>query len=324
MLEFIDLHNIIETEIEKIELGLNPLELYEPIRYVLEAGGKRLRPVLVLAAYNLFYDDIEKAIAPALAIEVFHNFTLMHDDIMDNADLRRNRLTVHKKWDENVAILSGDTMLIKAYDLILKSPHAKLFEIIDLFNQTALQVCEGQQYDMNFEKKTDVSELEYIEMIRLKTSVLIAASLKIGALCASANEHSANHLYEFGLKLGLAFQLQDDYLDIYGNPEKFGKTIGGDIVANKKTYMLIKSLEIAQGELQEKLHNLLLDNNIDLNYKVKSVIDIYNQLNIKTLVKRKMGDYYKQAMDALNTVEVEQSKKTSLIKFADKLMEREN
>ena len=324
MLEFKDLLNIVNSEIEKLELGANPKELYEPIRYALDTGGKRFRPVLVLAAYNLFYEDIEKAIFPALAIEVFHNFTLLHDDIMDKADLRRNRPTVHKKWNENVAILSGDAMLIKAYDLILNSPKSSLPEIFTLFNKTAMHVCEGQQLDMNYEMSCDVSEAQYIEMIGLKTSVLVAASLKMGALCAGVKEHNANLLYDFGLKLGLAFQLQDDYLDVFGNPEKFGKKPGGDIVANKKTYLLIKSLELAQGETKEKLNKLLNDSDIDDDSKINSVIEIYNQLNIKALVKRKMEDYYNQAIDSLNAVEVSQAKKAFLIAFADKLMIRES
>jgi geranylgeranyl diphosphate synthase, type II len=324
MLEFKDLLNIVNSEIEKLELGANPKELYEPIRYALDTGGKRFRPVLVLAAYNLFYEDVEKAIFPALAIEVFHNFTLLHDDIMDKADLRRNRPTVQKKWNENVAILSGDAMLIKAYDLILNSPKPSLPEIFTLFNQTAMHVCEGQQLDMNYETSCDVSEAQYIEMIGLKTSVLVAASLKMGALCAGAKEHNANLLYDFGLKLGLAFQLQDDYLDVFGNPEKFGKKPGGDIVANKKTYLLIKSLELAQGEIKEKLNKLLNDSDIDGDSKINSVIEIYNQLNIKALVKRKMEDYYNQAIDSLNAVEVSQAKKAFLIAFADQLMIRES
>jgi geranylgeranyl diphosphate synthase, type II len=324
MIEFKELLDIINKGIEGIELGSKPLELYQPIRYALDGGGKRLRPVLVLAAYNLFYEDVNKAILPALAIEVFHNFTLLHDDIMDKADLRRNLPTVHKKWNENVAILSGDAMLIKAYDLISKSPQDVLPDILGLFNKTAIQVCEGQQLDMNYEKIFDVSESAYLEMIRLKTSVLVAASLKIGALCAGIKDQNADLLYDYGLKLGLAFQLQDDYLDVYGNPEKFGKKTGGDIVANKKTYLLIKSLELARGETKEKLYKLLADDHIEENIKINSMIGIYNELQIKSLVKHKMEEYYNQAIDALNSVEVSQSKKAFLIGFADQLMIREN
>jgi geranylgeranyl diphosphate synthase, type II len=324
MTEFKELLDIINKGIEKIELGSNPLELYEPIRYALDAGGKRLRPVLVLAAYNLFYEDVEKAVLPALAIEVFHNFTLLHDDIMDKAELRRNMPTVHKKWNENVAILSGDAMLIKAYELISRSPQDVLPDILNLFNKTAIQVCEGQQLDMNYEKIFDVSEASYLEMIKLKTSVLVAASLKVGALCARVKDKNAELLYEYGLKLGLAFQLQDDYLDVYSNPEKFGKKIGGDIVANKKTYLLVKSLELARGETKDKLYKLLTENGMDENVKIQSMVNIYNELQIKSLVKHKMEEYYNQAIDALNSVEVNQSKKAFLIRFADQLMIREN
>ena len=324
MLEFKELLNIVKKGIENLELGTNPPELYLPIRYSLDAGGKRFRPVLVLAAYNLFYDDVEKAIAPALAVELFHNFTLVHDDIMDKADLRRNRPTVHKQWNENIAILSGDAILIKAYDLILQSPKESLSEIFSLFNQSALQVCEGQQLDMNYEQRLDVSEEEYIEMIRLKTSVLVAASLKMGALCAGAHIFNANRLYDFGIKLGLAFQLQDDYLDVYGDPEKFGKMVGGDIVANKKTYLLVKSLELAEGDVRDRLLELIEAKNIEPNYKIDQVLKIYDQLDIRSLVKRKMEEYYNQAIDSLNSVEVDQVKKSHLIEFADQLMIRES
>jgi geranylgeranyl diphosphate synthase, type II len=324
MITFNEFNKIIEAEISRIKLGSNPPELYEPIRYALESGGKRIRPALVLASCNLFRNDIEIAITTALAIEVFHNFTLLHDDIMDKADLRRNRPAVHKKWNENVAILCGDAMMIKAYDLIAKAPVESLPKILDLFNQTAAEVCEGQQLDMNFEKRMDVTETEYLEMIRLKTSVLVAASLKMGAFCANASQFSANKLYEFGLNLGLAFQLQDDYLDTFGNPDKFGKKIGGDIVANKKTYMLIKSLDMAKGETREKLISLLSENTIDEIIKINSVVDIYYKLNIKELVKKKMDDYYRLAIDAINAVEVEQPKKAILIEFANTLMVRES
>jgi len=324
MLTFKELQDTINTRIKSLDFGKQPVELYEPIRYTLEAGGKRMRPVLVLAACNLFTDDIDGAVDPAIAMEVFHNFTLLHDDLMDNADLRRNRQTVHKRWNDNIAILSGDAMLIKAYQLIVKAPEARLAPIIELFNQTALEVCEGQQFDMNFEDRMDVSEDEYIEMIRLKTSVLVAASLKVGALCANANETDAQKLYEFGVNLGLAFQLQDDYLDTYGNPDTFGKKIGGDIVANKKTYMLIKARELAKGEQAATLNNLISGNHVPADKKIKAVIDIYNNLNIRKLVKDKMEYYYQQAMNAFEAVNVEASKKTMLIELADKLMVRES
>jgi len=321
--DFLELLQIVQSSINELEIGSEPLELYEPIKYSLDAGGKRIRPVLVLAACNLFSDDIKAAVPSALAIEIFHNFTLLHDDIMDKADLRRNRPTVHKKWNENIAILSGDAMVIKAYQQIIKSPKENLVPIVELFNQTAIEVCEGQQYDMNFEQRQEVSENEYLEMIRLKTSVLVAASLKIGALAAGANQSEAQKLYQFGLNLGLAFQLQDDYLDVYGDPLKFGKKIGGDIVANKKTYMLIKAKQLADKEDLSTINHLLNQNN-NPDKKVAGMIAIFDKLDIKQVVKSKMEAYYHLAMDALNSVEVEQSKKLQLIDFADKLMERES
>lgn len=324
MYSFIELQNTINNEIRQLEFGNNPSELYQPISYTIDAGGKRMRPILVLAACNLFSDNIKTAISPALAMEVFHNFTLLHDDLMDKAEVRRNRPTVHKKWNDNIAILSGDAMLIKAYQLIVKAPSKNLAPIIELFNQTALEVCEGQQYDMNFEERTDVSEDEYIEMIRLKTSVLVAASLKIGALCADANEKDAQNLYDFGVNLGLAFQLQDDYLDTYGNPDTFGKKIGGDIIANKKTYMLIKAQELAKGEQAETLKLLITNNSVAPDEKIKKIIQIYNNLNIKMLVKDKMNFYYQLAIESFNSVNVDAEKKSMLKDLANKLMERES
>jgi len=324
ILSFQELFHIVQSAITELEIGSEPPELYEPIKYSLDAGGKRIRPILVLAAHNLFSENIEAAIAPALAVEIFHNFTLLHDDIMDKADLRRNRPTVHKKWNENIAILSGDAMVIKAYQQIIKSPASNLVPIVELFNQTAIQVCEGQQLDMNFELRKEVTESEYLEMIRLKTSVLVAASLKMGALAAGAGEFDAQKLYEFGLNMGLAFQLQDDYLDVYGDPLKFGKMIGGDIVANKKTYLHIKAYEIAEKEDRNIMNQLLADRNCTPENKVASVISIFNKLHIKHLVKEKMDSYYHIAMQTLNSVNVHQSKKAQLIEFADKLMERES
>ncbi len=321
---FQELLHLVHTSISELEIGSKPSELYDPIKYSLDAGGKRIRPVLVLAACNLFSNDVKPAIFPAMAVEIFHNFTLLHDDIMDKADVRRNRPTVHKKWNENIAILSGDAMVIKAYQQIIKAPKENLVAIVELFNKTANEVCEGQQYDMNFEQRKEVSESEYIEMIRLKTSVLVAASLKIGALSAGADETEAQKLYEFGLNLGLAFQLQDDYLDVYGDPLKFGKKIGGDIVANKKTYMLIKAMQLADASDRLIIDRLLIENSNDPANKIASMIAIFDKLNIKHFVKTKMESYYHLAMQALNSVNVEQPNKLQLIDFADKLMERES
>jgi len=322
--EFSEFYQVIQASIAQLKLDDEPKELYHPIKYSLDAGGKRIRPILVLAGCKVFSDDINPAIAPALAVEIFHNFTLLHDDIMDKADLRRNMPTVHKKWSENVAILSGDAMMIKAYEQIIKAPLKNLIPITELFNKTAIEVCEGQQLDMNFEARETVSENEYIEMIRLKTSVLLAASLKIGALSGFASESDADKLYLFGLNLGLAFQLQDDYLDVYGDPQKFGKKIGGDIIANKKTYLLIKAIELAGKEDKTIIDKLLTDQNIDSELKITSMISIFNKLNIKQLVKEKMESYYNIATQALNSVEVNQIKKTRLIEFANNLMERES
>ena len=319
-----ELQQIIEKHLAKIEFNVKPKELYEPVKYILEIGGKRLRPSLVLAAYNLFKDDVESAIHPALALEVFHNFTLLHDDIMDKADLRRNQQTVHKKWDENIAILSGDAMSIKAFEILAQIPAGFLVEVLRVFNKTALQVCEGQQLDMNFENRHDVSVDEYMEMIRLKTSVLIAVSLQIGAIMASASKNDAQKLYDFGLNMGLAFQLQDDYLDAYGDVHIFGKKIGGDIVANKKTFLLIKALETADKENAEKLRDLINNTGIDGAKKIKSVLAIYNKLNVETLLKNKMTSYYGKAIGALENLSVEPDKISVLKEFAGKLMNRES
>jgi len=323
MLGFEELYQIIQSSTDKLEIGSYPVELYEPIKYTLEAGGKRIRPVLTLAACNLFTDDISASIAPAIAIEIFHNFTLLHDDIMDKADLRRNRPTVHKKWNENIAILSGDAMVIKAYQQIIKTK-VNLVPIVEVFNKTAIEVCEGQQLDMNFELRNTVSEAEYLEMIRLKTSVLLAASLEIGALAANASQLEASKLYEFGLNLGLAFQLQDDYLDTYGTTLKFGKIIGGDIVANKKTYLLVKAIELANDSEMIRINEILTKKDFNREWKVSNMISIFNKLNIRTVVKEKMDCYFQKSLQAIDSVAVEPIKKSNLKEFAKNLMERES
>ncbi|OQY05031.1 MAG: isoprenyl synthetase [Bacteroidetes bacterium 4572_117] len=324
MYTFKKLQQIVDKHLNNLELNNEPSELYEPIKYILEIGGKRIRPSLVLAAYNLFNDEVENAIQPALALEVFHNFTLLHDDIMDKADLRRNQQTVHKKWGENVAILSGDAMSIKAYELLGNIPEEFLPEVLKAFNITALQVCEGQQLDMNFEGRMDVSVNEYIEMIRLKTSVLIAVCLKIGAIMANATKTDAQKLYDFGLNLGLAFQLQDDYLDAYGDVHVFGKKIGGDIVANKKTFLLTKAFETADEKTTNELKNLISDTDIGEEQKIKDVLAIYNQLNVDKLLKECMESYYDKAIQALESTSVEHDKNYILKEFAGKLMNRES
>ena len=243
MHHFEKIQKIIQNAITGENFTEEPRALYEPISYSLNTGGKRLRPALLLMAVNLYSSDIESFVLPALGIEIFHNFTLVHDDIMDNASLRRNQPTVHAKWDTNTAILSGDAMFIKAYEYILKYEGRKAHAIYKIFNRSAMRVCEGQQYDMNFETSSNVTEHEYLQMIELKTAELIACSLKMGALIGGADDEEADQLFEFGKNLGMAFQLQDDYLDSFGDEQAFGKNIGGDILADKKTYLLIKAYE---------------------------------------------------------------------------------
>ena len=268
------LQNLISTEVNKMSYPEHPGQLYEPISYILSLGGKRMRPALLLMACELFGGDVNKAIPPALAIEVFHNFTLMHDDIMDKAPLRRGKTTVHEKWNQNVAILSGDVMLIEGYKLMMQVENHLLRQVLDIFNETAVGVCEGQQIDMEFETQQNVRIDEYINMIRLKTAVVLGGALKIGALIGSASQKDADLLSNFGIQLGIAFQLQDDILDVYGDPEKFGKQVGGDIISNKKTYLLIKALELAQGDEADELNDLLNATKFDSTQKVADVTRI--------------------------------------------------
>ena len=275
-----DLHALIELEIEYQEKSLEPRELYEPIWYTLRNGGKRLRPILVLMGCQIFKGDVTPALKPALGIEMFHNFTLLHDDIMDKAFLRRNKPTVHIKWDINRAILSGDALAIQANVYIASAHRDILPEVLGVFNKTALEVCEGQQYDLNFEIRNEVKEEEYLKMISLKTAVLIAGSLKIGALIGAANEEQANMIYSFGHDMGMAFQLQDDYLDSFGNPEIFGKKIGGDILANKKTILLIKAKETADKASLKKLYKWYSSKKVNEEKKIREVVAIFRKLDI--------------------------------------------
>ncbi len=318
------LQKIVNETIENEKIGREPFSLYDPINYTLESGGKRIRPVLVLMACNLFSDEVKHAIRPAVGLEIFHNFTLLHDDIMDHADIRRGNQTVHKKWNENTAILSGDAMLIKAYDYFLDCESPNFRDILKVFTITALEVCEGQQYDMEFEKRENVAENEYLRMIELKTSVLLAAALKIGALLGGSSERDANLLYEFGRNIGLAFQLQDDYLDVYGDVKLFGKQLGGDIVANKKTFMLIKALELAKGNIKDELKDLLRQQDFDRDTKIAAVTNIYNKLGIKELIKQKIEDFNNRAIAFLSQVSVDENKKNELNKLAENLIKREN
>lgn len=300
-----------------------PESIYEPIKYVLSIGGKRIRPVLMLLAYNLYKDDPESILMQACALETYHNYTLLHDDLMDNADMRRGMPTVHRKWNANTAILSGDSMLVLAYQRMAQCDPAKLKPVLDLFTETALEIGEGQQYDMDFESRTDVAEEEYIEMIRLKTSVLLACAVKIGAILADAPKADADNLYKFGEQIGLAFQLQDDLLDVYGDPAVFGKAIGGDIVSNKKTYMLINAYRLADGRQREELRRWVTATDFNRDEKVAAVTRIYDELDIRGLCETRINSYFDSASKYLDAVGVDEERKAQLRAFAKEMMHRE-
>jgi len=304
------LRDLIETELEKHEYVEVPYSLFEPIKYIMEDGGKRLRPVLILMAYNLYRDDLEKALKSAIGIEIFHNYTLLHDDVMDNAELRRGRMTVHRKWNTNVAILSGDAAAITAYKYIESCEDRYLRQVVSGFNQVAMDVCKGQQYDLEFETREDVTEEEYLHMIFLKTAVLIAGSLRHGALIAGAPEHEYKALYDFGGYLGLMFQLQDDYLDVYGDVEEFGKKIGGDILCNKKTYLLIKAYELAGEQDRRLLKEWMTREKFDPREKIKEVTEIYNRAGVPEVVMAKIDEYIEKSRQALRKVDVPEERKT--------------
>jgi len=299
-----------------------PASLYEPVKYVLSMGGKRMRPVLMLLAYNLFKDDPERILMQAVGLETYHNYTLLHDDLMDNADLRRGHTTVHRKWNANQAILSGDSMLVLAYERMAQCPDDKLAEVMRVFTETALQIGEGQQYDIDFEQRTDVTEDEYIEMIRLKTSVLLACALKIGAIMADASPADADNLYKFGEQIGLAFQLQDDYLDVYGDEKVFGKAIGGDITSNKKTYMLINAFIHANDDQRWQLTHWITAKEFDRKEKVKAVTELYNEIGIDRLAKEKIAYYFENSHKYLDAVSVDEARKQQLRDYANHLMVR--
>jgi geranylgeranyl diphosphate synthase type II len=315
----------INLEISKTNYGEKPAELYDPIRYIMDLGGKRMRPALTLMSANMFLYNWQKALKAAVAVEVFHNFTLMHDDIMDQAPLRRGKPTVHEKWNANTAILSGDVMLIAAYELLCTIEDRHIKRVIKRFNQIAAEVCEGQQLDMNFSVRDEVTEEEYIEMIRLKTSVLLGFALELGAIIADADDESIQLLNEVGLNLGIGFQLKDDILDVYGDPEKFGKQVGGDIIENKKTWLMLKALEISKNTPEEKeLSKWLGSGASDTKKKVKAITEIYDRLEIRTLAENKMNEFFNRGMEALRKLKVSEDKKQSLRQFADYLMERES
>lgn len=314
---------LLEDRLQQLPLGQQPENLYDPIRYMLSLGGKRLRPLLVLLGYGLKRSDPEHIIDQALAVEVFHNFTLMHDDIMDEAPLRRGKPTVHEKWNNTVAILSGDTMMVKAYDLLLKTDQTLLPSALEKFNRCAIEVCEGQQLDMNFEEESTVTDDEYIEMIRLKTAVLIGFSLEFGGLLAGMNDKEQNQLKEIGQKAGIGFQLMDDLLDVYGDKAKFGKQVGGDIVANKKTYLLIKALELANSTQKAELEKWLSMQSFDVEEKVSAVKSIYQELGIRELTEVKMNVYYDEAFSLLEEMNVSNTGMKVLVGFLEKLMKRD-
>ncbi len=315
---------IINHQLSSINWSKAPQGLYAPIAYTLEAGGKRVRPTLVLEAAALYDYDLEQVVPAALAIEIFHNFTLLHDDVMDKAPTRRGRDTVHIRWNENTAILSGDQMLIEAYKQLAQVDATKLPHVLNLFNKMGTEICEGQQYDVDFETRNDVTRAEYINMIRLKTSVLLGTSLQIGAYIAGASEADQQALYDFGVHIGLAFQLQDDILDVYGNPETFGKTIGGDILANKKTYMLLTALQEATGETKAELEQWLTNTTTDPSHKIAAVTAIYDQLGIRQICEQVMLDYTNQALADLSKVNVAEEKKQALQQLANKLLARKD
>lgn len=313
----------VREQVEKMNIKATPAGLYDPIRYVLSMGGKRLRPVLMLMAYNLYREDLERIVPLALGLETYHNYTLLHDDLMDHADMRRGHLTVHKKWNENTAILSGDSMLVLAYSMMQQAPAEHLAAVLDLFTRTALEIGEGQQYDIDFEERNDVTEDEYIEMIRLKTSVLLACALKIGALTGGAEAKDSDLLYQFGEKVGLAFQLQDDYLDVYGDPEKFGKKIGGDILCNKKTYMLIKAFELADEEQRRILKSWIDCKSYVEEEKISSVRAIYDAVGVPGCCNKKINAYFEEALQLLEKVALPEEKKEGLKQFVLTLLDRD-
>ncbi|HNW97466.1 MAG TPA: polyprenyl synthetase family protein [Bacteroidales bacterium] len=313
----------VKEALKTVDLNGRPNELYVPISYTLSLGGKRIRPVLVLLTCEMFEGNLESAIYPAIAIEVFHNFTLLHDDIMDNAPIRRGKETVFKKWNANIAILSGDTMFALAYKYLIKTEKENLNNILEIFTNAAIEVCEGQQYDMNFETIDNVSVEDYIEMIRLKTAVLIAASMKTGAVIGKAKKQDAENIYKFGEYIGLAFQLQDDLLDVYADQDKFGKKIGGDIVTNKKTYLYIKALQDAKGDDLKKLQHYFSSTDFNAEEKVNAVKKIYDNIGVREATVKLINQYYEKALEYFKMINVPEERKNVLKKFTDQMMQRD-
>ncbi len=317
-----DYQDLILKHFESLNYQKEPNNLYEPIRYILSLGGKKLRPVLTLMATEVFDVDYKKALAAATAVEVFHNFSLIHDDIMDDAPLRRGNETVHEKWNINTGILSGDAMLILAYQYF-EAYEPKIFqELAKLFSKTALEVCEGQQYDVDFETRDDVTIPEYLKMIEFKTAVLVGAAMKMGAIVAETTEENKNLIYDFGLNLGLAFQLQDDYLDAFGNPETFGKQVGGDIIENKKTYLYLKAMEFASATEKEQLRHLFSIQPTENADKINSVKNIFNSTGASQATQKAIVDYTLVAFETLQKIDIAPNKKEILKSFGEKLMGR--
>ena len=321
---FSQLLDKVNAHIENLDYAREPMNLYRPVQYILSLGGKRIRPAMMLMAYNMYRDDVERILDPALALEIYHNFTLLHDDLMDHADVRRGKPTVHKRWDANTAILSGDVMLSLA-DVYMSHVDDDCYrEVMSTFHKTSIEIAEGQQYDMDFETRSDVSEAEYIEMIRLKTSVLLACALKIGAILAGASSEDADNLYKFGEQIGLAFQLQDDLLDVYGDPKVFGKAVGGDITCNKKTYMLINAFQRANDNQRAELERWVTAKDFDRNEKVAAVTDIYNQIGIRQICEEKINYYFEESKKYLAKVNVADERKEILRQYTAEMMKRES
>jgi len=318
-----ELNNLITKGIGSLSFDEEGARLYEPARYILSMGGKRLRPLLTLMACNIFSDNPENALMPAVGLEVFHNFTLVHDDIMDCAPVRRNLPTVHEKWNTNQAILSGDAMAFIANEYIAETPPAQFMKVFKLYNATAIEVCVGQQMDMDFVNRQYVSDKEYVRMIELKTAVLLAACLKAGSIIGGASDRDAALMYEFGRNLGLAFQIQDDILDVYGDPDVFGKKTGGDILVNKKTYLLIKSLELATGDTEVRLKELLAMKDFDPDEKISKVKDVYNILGIKEMSERLADEFIRDAFSYFNKVDAPAERKEILLQLAMSLTGRD-
>ena len=318
-----ELLEIINQYLSKLSYDRKPASLDEPIKYVLDLGGKRIRPILMLLSYNLYKDNPQEILSSACALETYHNYTLLHDDLMDEAPLRRGQQTVHMKWNANQAILSGDSMLVLAYERLAKCDTKHLEAVLSLFTETALQIGEGQQYDMEFEMRNDVAVEEYIEMIRLKTSVLLACATKMGAILADATQEDAENLYKFGEQIGLAFQLQDDYLDVYGDAKVFGKKIGGDIVSNKKTYMLITAFNQANTGQRAELENWINKKDFNTEEKIVAITRLYNEIGIDKLAKEKMNFYYEQGKNFLDAVKLPDERKEALAEYAAKMMKRQ-